>query len=100
MAGIAGLKSPEIAPKNPSAKLLQDWIEADTFVWLVTDEILLEYKRVLGRLGVRRPSSGRSSICYGKRRNLFLPLLCHASLPIRETIPSAVALKLAEQISS
>jgi hypothetical protein len=43
VAGITGLKSPEIAPKNPSAKLLQDWIEADTFVWLVSDEILLEY---------------------------------------------------------
>ena len=59
VAGIAGLKSPEIAPKNPSAKLLRDWIEADTFVWLVSDEILLEYKRVLGRLGVRRPLIGK-----------------------------------------
>jgi predicted nucleic acid-binding protein len=59
VAGIAGLKSPEIAPKNPSAKLLRDWIEGDTFVWLVSDEILLEYKRVLGKLGVRRPLIGR-----------------------------------------
>jgi predicted nucleic acid-binding protein len=59
VAGIAGLKFPEIAPKNPSAKLLQDWIEADTFVWLVSEEILSEYKRVLGRLGVRRPLIGK-----------------------------------------
>ena len=59
VAGIAGLKFPEIAPKNPSAKLLRDWIEGDTFVWLVSDEILLEYKRVLGRLGVRRPLIGK-----------------------------------------
>jgi predicted nucleic acid-binding protein len=59
VAGIAGLKSPEIAPKNPSAKLLRGWIEADTFVWLVSDEILLEYKQVLGRLGVRRPLIGK-----------------------------------------
>jgi uncharacterized protein len=59
VAGIAGLKSPEIAPRNPSAKLLRDWIEEDTFVWLVSDEILLEYKRVLGRLGVRRPLIGK-----------------------------------------
>ena len=29
------------------------------FVWLVSDEILLEYKRVLGRLGVRRPLIGK-----------------------------------------
>lgn len=59
VAGIAGLKSPEIAPKNPSAKLLRDWIEGDTFIWLVSDEILLEYKGVLGRLGVRRPLIGK-----------------------------------------
>jgi hypothetical protein len=34
----------EIPPKNPSARLLGDWSEGDTFVWLVSDEILLEYK--------------------------------------------------------
>jgi predicted nucleic acid-binding protein len=44
---------------NPSAKLLRDWIEGDTFIWLVSDEILLEYKQVLGRLGVRRPLIGK-----------------------------------------
>jgi predicted nucleic acid-binding protein len=59
VAGIAGLKSTGIAPKNLSARLLRDWIEGDTFVWLVSDEILLEYKRVLGRLGVRRPLIGK-----------------------------------------
>ena len=55
MAGIAGLKSLDIPLKNPSADLLRDWIEGNTFVWLVTDEILVEYKQVLARLGVRRP---------------------------------------------
>ena len=63
MAGIAGLKSSEIAPKNPSAKLLRDWIEGGieggTFVWLVSAEILLEYKQILGRLGVRRQLIGK-----------------------------------------
>src|SRR5207247_3311636 len=44
---------------NRSANLLRDWIEAVTFLWLVSDEILLEYKRVLGRLGVRRPLIGK-----------------------------------------
>lgn len=48
-----------IAPRNPSANLLWDWIEGDTFIWLVSNEILLEYKRVLGRLGVRRPLIGK-----------------------------------------
>lgn len=59
VAGIAGLKSLNIPLRNPSAKLLRDWIEGDTFVWLVSDEILLEYKRVLTRLGVRRPVIGK-----------------------------------------
>lgn len=59
VAGIAGFKSTDIAPKNPSANLLRDWIEGDKFVWLVSNEILLEYKRVLGRLGVRRPLIGK-----------------------------------------
>jgi predicted nucleic acid-binding protein len=59
VAGIAGFKAAEIAPRNPSANLLRDWIEEDRFVWLVSDEILLEYKRVLGRLGVRRPLIGK-----------------------------------------
>jgi predicted nucleic acid-binding protein len=59
VAGIAGLKASEIAPKNPSAKLLRDWIESNTFVWLITDEIVSEYKRVLARLGVRRSLIGK-----------------------------------------
>jgi predicted nucleic acid-binding protein len=59
VAGIAGLKSLDILPKNPSANFLRDWIEGDTFVWLVSDEILFEYKQVLARLGVRRPVIGK-----------------------------------------
>lgn len=59
VAGIAGFKSLDIPLKNPSAKLLRDWIERDTFAWLVSDEILLEYKQVLTRVGVRRPLIGK-----------------------------------------
>jgi predicted nucleic acid-binding protein len=39
---------------NPSASFLRDWIEVGTFTWLVTEEILSEYKGVLRGLGVRR----------------------------------------------
>lgn len=59
VAGIAGFKSLDILPKNESAKLLRDWTAKDTFVWLVSDEILHEYKRTLARLGVRRPVIGK-----------------------------------------
>lgn len=59
VAGIAGLKASEITSKNPSAVLLRDWIESNTFIWLITDEIVSEYKRVLARLGVRRSVVGK-----------------------------------------
>lgn len=52
-AGIAGFKSWRAVP-NPSASLLRDWLENATFTWLVTEDILAEYKEVLTRLGVRR----------------------------------------------
>jgi hypothetical protein len=42
-----------VTPTNDSAKLIRDWIENDSFVWLVSADILDEYKAVLGRLRVR-----------------------------------------------
>jgi predicted nucleic acid-binding protein len=54
IAGIAGFKSQIEILRNYSAKLLQDWLERGTFVWLVSEEILQEYKTVMKRLGVRR----------------------------------------------
>jgi hypothetical protein len=62
VAGIAGLKHGEIASQNSSARLLRDWAEHGTFIWLVTDEIVLEYKTVLARRGIRRSTIGRSLI--------------------------------------
>src|SRR5579864_1601769 len=59
IAGIAGLKPAEIASQNASARMLRDWVENGTFIWLVTEEIILEYKTVLARLGVRRSTIGR-----------------------------------------
>lgn len=59
VAGIAGFKPPDITPANPSAVFLRDWIERDTFVWLLTDEILREYKDVLACRRVHRSVIGR-----------------------------------------
>lgn len=42
-----------------SAKFVQRWVEQRMFVWLVSDEILEEYREVLARLGVRRPLIGK-----------------------------------------
>jgi predicted nucleic acid-binding protein len=53
VAGVAGFK-PERTAENPSASFLRDWLERETFVWLVTEDVISEYKAVLTRLGVRR----------------------------------------------
>jgi hypothetical protein len=44
---------------NPSASFLREWLDNDTFTWLLTEEILLEYKEALTRLGVRRNLVGQ-----------------------------------------
>ena len=52
VAGVAGFKA-GVTLVNDSAKLIRDWVENDTFVWLISTDILNEYKAVLGRLRVR-----------------------------------------------
>jgi putative PIN family toxin of toxin-antitoxin system len=54
VAGVAGFKPQITNLRNPSARLLREWVERGIFVWLVSEEILDEYKEVLRRLGVRR----------------------------------------------
>jgi len=53
VAGISGFRKPYVRGKNPSADVLYKWAEKGNFVWLVTEDILDEYKEVLKRLGVR-----------------------------------------------
>jgi hypothetical protein len=67
-------------------------------VWLIRDEIVSEYKRVLARLGVRRSLMGKSSICYERKLNSWLSQDCLISPPILEMIRSVPTLKLAEPI--
>lgn len=58
VAGIGGFKTRR-SVGNPSASFLREWLENDTFTWLLTEEILSEYKQVLTRLGVRRNLVGQ-----------------------------------------
>jgi predicted nucleic acid-binding protein len=58
VAGISGFRSGIVSSSNPSAQLLRDWIERATFTWLLSEEILSEYKVVLRRLKVRRETIG------------------------------------------
>ena len=52
-AGVSAFRKPYVPGKNPSADLLYRWAEKGNFVWLVTEDILDEYKEVLKGLGVR-----------------------------------------------
>jgi uncharacterized protein len=52
VAGISGFRKSYVRGRNPSADLLHRWAEKSDFVWLVTEDILDEYKEVLKRLGV------------------------------------------------
>ena len=53
MAGISGFREPFVSGRNPSADVLHRWAERNNFVWLITEDILEEYKEVLKRLRVR-----------------------------------------------
>ena len=59
ISGIAAFKGSYVPGKNSSADVLHEWVERGRFVWLVTDEILEEYKEVAKRLNVRPNVAGR-----------------------------------------
>jgi predicted nucleic acid-binding protein len=53
VAGISGFREPFVSGRNPSADVLHRWAERSNFVWLITEDILEEYKEILKRLRVR-----------------------------------------------
>ena len=53
VAGISGFREPFVPGRNPSADVLHGWAKENNFIWLVTEDILEEYKEVLKRLQVR-----------------------------------------------
>lgn len=59
VAGISGFREPFVPGRNASADVLHRWEEKRHFVWLVTEDILDEYKEVLKRLRVRPNLIGR-----------------------------------------
>jgi predicted nucleic acid-binding protein len=59
VAGISGFREPFVSAMNPSADVLHRWAERNNFAWLVTEDILEEYKEVLKRLRVRSNLIGR-----------------------------------------
>jgi len=59
VAGISGFRGPFVHGRNASADVLYRWGEKNHFVWLITEDILDEYKEVLKRLRVRSNLIGR-----------------------------------------
>jgi predicted nucleic acid-binding protein len=53
VAGVTGFREPFVPGRNPSADILHDWAGQNNFAWLITEDILDEYKEVLKRVGVR-----------------------------------------------
>ncbi len=59
VAGVSGFKDRYVPGRVPSADMLHEWAERNTFVWLITEEILDEYKEILERLKVRPALIGK-----------------------------------------
>jgi predicted nucleic acid-binding protein len=59
IAGISAFKGGFVPGRNSSADMLHDWVESGSFVWLVTNEILEEYREVAKRLNIRPNVAGR-----------------------------------------
>lgn len=59
VAGISAFRDEPLNLQNASARLLRGWVERRTFTWLVSVDILDEYRDVLRRLKVRRATVGR-----------------------------------------
>jgi hypothetical protein len=56
---ISAFKSSFEPGRNPSADILWEWVERGRFVWLVTPEVLEEYKEIAKRLNVRASVAGQ-----------------------------------------
>lgn len=59
ISGMSAFKGSFVSGKHRSADMLREWVEKGSFVWLVTAEILEEYKEVARRLRVRPNVAGR-----------------------------------------
>ena len=58
ISGIAGFREP-VPGRNPSADLLYKWAQKRNFIWLVSEDILGEYKEILKRREVRQHVIGK-----------------------------------------
>jgi predicted nucleic acid-binding protein len=79
VAGISAFREPFLSGRNPNADVLHRWAEQNNFVWLITEDILEEYKEVLKRLRVRPNLIGKVINLIRERAE---PVKVHASTQI------------------
>ena len=79
VAGISGFREPFVPGRNLSADVLHRWVERNHFVWLITEDILEEYKEILSRLRVRPNVIGKVINLIRERAE---EVKVHASVPI------------------
>ena len=53
VAGIVAFRQLGAQSPVPSARFLRNWIENETFLWLINEAIIEEYSEILARRGVR-----------------------------------------------
>ena len=59
VAGAPGFRFLSTPPTTRSGVFIRAWAERNTFLWLMSEEILLEYKRILTRRRVPRSVIGK-----------------------------------------
>jgi hypothetical protein len=59
VAGVSAFRREPPQRSNKSARLIRAWVDHRSFTWLVSKEILEEYRDVLRRVRVRRATVGR-----------------------------------------
>jgi predicted nucleic acid-binding protein len=83
VAGVSGFRGKPTDVR--SAAMLAAWMEAPTFVWLLTEEILSEYLEVLERLHVR---SAKAIVALIREQGQFVRVIKKMSdLPDRDDAP-------------
>ena len=59
LSGISGYREPFVSGRNPCADWLHKWAEHNNYIWLLSEDILEEYKEVLKRFHVRPNLMGK-----------------------------------------
>jgi hypothetical protein len=100
VAGIAGFK-PSAETANPSARLLRKWVAEGHFTWLISADIVAEYKAVLTRLGVRPHVVGRIiNLLREAAEQIHVPRITPGFRRTLGMIPCVRALNMVARISS